>query len=133
MNPSRELDALIAEKVFGFELIDDFWFKDETKITMRIPLYSTDIAAAWEVVEKIHKSKFDFSNGGLANEKSNSRTELDIEIFHNQAKDKSNGNTFWEVRFMDFNNNTFAMGNADTLPHAICLAALAAVGSKTDE
>lgn len=112
MKPGRELDALIAEKVFGavrtqekFQgyvpipgdpvyysevykyptgvnyLIDDP--KNRHGMMGGVPHYSTDISAAWEVVEKLNKQY----------------------SFHLNTK-----------------------GSADTAPHAICLAALKAVG-----
>lgn len=48
-----ELDALVAEKVMGFTVIYGFMqvFEDATPID--IPKYSTDIAAAWQIVEKM--------------------------------------------------------------------------------
>ena len=45
MPAGRELDALVAEKVMGW---DHYPSKHEI-----VPAYSTDIAAAWEVVEKM--------------------------------------------------------------------------------
>jgi len=72
MGAGREMDAIIAEKVMGFEMsnlslpaypkihladgitgeIDPYYSKD-------CPYYSTDIADAWGVVEKLGKSGFD--------------------------------------------------------------------------
>lgn len=66
LKPGRELDALVAEKVMGWARIimadqawadvSNNWHSDYMgtvggKRTV-IPLFSTDIAAAWEVVEK---------------------------------------------------------------------------------
>lgn len=64
MPAGRDMDKLIAEKVFGW---DDFWCNDrqlmgyppcEQVSIMEaerhpVPYYSTDIAATWEVVEKV--------------------------------------------------------------------------------
>ena len=51
LEAGRELDARVAEKVMGqgsgYPLPNDFHYIAE------IPYYSTDIAAAWEVVEKL--------------------------------------------------------------------------------
>ena len=64
-----ELDALIAEKVMGLKLrkkkvpnghghpaahynLVDFWYSDHEKIG-HLPHYSTDISAAWQVMEKL--------------------------------------------------------------------------------
>jgi hypothetical protein len=49
MNAGRELDALIAEKVFGQWLTSDRLYADHAPI----PAYSTDIAAAWQVWRKV--------------------------------------------------------------------------------
>lgn len=57
MKPGRELDALVAEKVIGKKHnqpgtmggdLDELY-------GMAAPHYSTDIAAAWEVVEKMRE------------------------------------------------------------------------------
>lgn len=49
---SRELDALVGEKVMGLPHIvksgGEYW---ETALTL-VPSYSTSITAAWEVLEK---------------------------------------------------------------------------------
>ena len=63
---SREMDALVAEKVMGFHLMRYINYPDREPVInpamfppdytdeqIRIPNYSTDIAAAWLVVEKI--------------------------------------------------------------------------------
>jgi hypothetical protein len=58
MQAGRELDALVAEKVFSFTLAshsaeEDLWVHEPNDIlSWPLPTYSTDIAAAWEVVEK---------------------------------------------------------------------------------
>ena len=61
---SRQTDALIAEKVFGWEIEwiggepNRHWRPDDGR-TGRwndlLPKYSTDIAAAWQIVEQITK------------------------------------------------------------------------------
>jgi len=62
MKPGRELDALVAEKVMGWtyghpcpEGMDCLhWADEKGKVRdYKPPQYSTDIAAAWEVVEKM--------------------------------------------------------------------------------
>ncbi len=56
MNPGRELDALIAEKVMGyFKLVDDcntYWVDADGDEPMHSHDYSTDIASAWLVVKR---------------------------------------------------------------------------------
>lgn len=65
MPAGRELDALVAERVMGLEKhgglnaagtsTSEVWMKDGKQISFaEPPTYSTDIAEAWEVVEKIH-------------------------------------------------------------------------------
>lgn len=140
MTPGRELDALIAEKVMGYTrgvdsftltsyrtpqypngvpveqdvlrphdpdsgpdlcLEDEFW---------SVTPYSTDIAAAWTVVEKIKTLKIE----GV----------FLIEYTpHNKNKQWACG---WD-NYGDF-NGSFGM----TPPLAICLAALKAVGVDPD-
>ena len=59
MEAGPELDALVAERVMGWTRNDKgFWFKPGKRHNwnhdgLDPPPYSTDIAAAWEVVEKI--------------------------------------------------------------------------------
>ncbi len=74
MNPGRELDALIAKKVMGLDVQRNksgskrggyyysigpvHWhdFSGDMQLANPLPNYSTDIAAAWEVVEKLRAS-----------------------------------------------------------------------------
>ena len=54
MEAGREMDALVAEKVMGLSyILFDGTDPHQEELT---PHYSTDIAAAWEVVEKLRKS-----------------------------------------------------------------------------
>ncbi len=58
LKPGRELDALIGEKLFGvrYEFVhDDYMIPDpEDPIAYDVcPHYSTDITAAWQVLEKL--------------------------------------------------------------------------------
>lgn len=98
MKPGRELDALVAEKVMGWTEVCGYEgeYKGYWKI---LPKYSTDIAAAWAVVE--------------------------LPLFDGWAIGR-NASGKWEV-FNPWENN-FVVSVADTAPHAICLAALKAVG-----
>lgn len=130
MKPGRELDALIAEKVMGWKWFSrsDFirdpsdpgftpWekrlyppgFKCEWHVPPRgvqemqfdIKPYSTDIAAAWEVVEKME---------GVWDICSRARGWVVGLAVRSEGSDKI----------------VYAEGG--TAPHAICLAALRAVG-----
>jgi hypothetical protein len=64
MKPGRELDALVAEKVMGLPNVRKYMSRyvhdnhpEKAWVTgiVDIPEYSTDISAAWEVVEKMHE------------------------------------------------------------------------------
>ena len=62
MEAGRELDALVAAKVLGWEWIDamDMWYDMSDSHTLlapdELPEFSTDIAAAWHVVEHLDKA-----------------------------------------------------------------------------
>lgn len=114
MKPGRELDILIAEKVIGEKVIeldecngiDNLWLSKNRgyRDYVELPCYSTEIASAWEVVNKLILDSYDFNilvwKSGV-NVEVGCNGDLDIEI------------------------------GSDSLPHAICLAALKAVGHET--
>jgi len=124
VKPGRELDALVAEKVFGAVVswdkyaggnhphspsintpecpscgYDGHWDHDA------VPNYSTDISAAWQVVDRL------------------------TEVFADMELTVDKG--MWECLFdtREIVPEHFLAG-ADTAPHAICLAALKAVEAK---
>ena len=83
---------------------------------MVVPRYSTSIAAAWEVVEKLRAMNSTlelYSPGALVND------EMGIHAVEWQATFKS-----WEEPWGPHGPSV----EAQTAPHAICLAALKAVG-----
>lgn len=104
MKPGRELDMLVAEKVMGLnntEYVKE-WTQEQMKIVQGwwpklYPNYSTDIAAAWEVVEKIQCRSFEL----------------------NWHLDSYNFVRIYKAKFQTTN---FVYG--ETAAHAICLAAL---------
>lgn len=114
MEPGRGLDALIAEKIFeqpsievpsdrpvtATELTDR-----EVRLALILP-YSTDISAAWPIVEKF-KNEGNYKLVISAYPKDEVWT---IKAYHREGYSKS------------------CSTSAETLPHAICLAALKAVG-----
>jgi hypothetical protein len=55
MEPGRELDALVAEKVMGLKSIAPNSAMDG-EYPVWIPAYSIDIAAAWQVVERMGRT-----------------------------------------------------------------------------
>jgi hypothetical protein len=82
MEAGRELDALVAEKVMGIkayrvnqdmevftnrrQFLDkgDYWYTPSKDATHALPYYSTDIAAAWLVVEKMRGPDFRLNKDG---------------------------------------------------------------------
>jgi hypothetical protein len=97
MEPGRELDALVAEKIFGVKNPDLRWSP------------STNISAAWEVVEKMSKTYFS-------------------EMAMTELEDGAWG---WMARFILVLNEPYTVNGyratAKTASEAICKAALLAV------
>lgn len=140
MKPGRELDALVAEKVMGWKGCDstETWVRWEhgdpgdewTNIdkewcrgaghpptphfgTVPIPRYSVKIDDSWKVVEKLRKTHCCLTL----------KSEYDFvwECYAIQDHNDSEHNSEVIRRY-----KIYAM--ADTAPHAICIAALKAVG-----
>lgn len=119
MNAGRELDALVAEKVMGWSGIDKKWDYETNESFLggktpdwdgrqfyEVPHYSTDIAAAWLVVEKLRTPNWEF--------------QLDHTRF-----------MIWHCRIETTAGEGSASSDSsqgETAPLAICLAALKAVG-----
>ena len=112
---NREVDALVAKEVFGCQV--EYWEDDGTPYcgckdkehkwydprgcACRLKYYSTEIEAAWEVVEKLRCE------------------EMELRITYiNQ----------WACSFSHGRVSPVYSVEADTGPMAICLAALKAVG-----
>lgn len=106
LKPGRELDALVAEKVMGVK--DPQMFPN---FGAAVPRYSTDIASAWLVVEKMRENIKDvLTLAGPSDETPKWWATFDKK-WHGRAS-----------------QNLFEWESGDTAPHAICLAALKAVG-----
>jgi hypothetical protein len=110
MKPGRELDVLVAEKVMGVKNPPETELSDGYVVTMDVYLipkpYSTDIAAAWEAVEKL---RINFP-------------EMKLSVY-------TKGSEGWGCEFScknEFGWDVEQIGS--TAPHAICLAALKAKG-----
>lgn len=104
MEPGRELDALVAEKVMGVT------FKKEwLHISDTCPRYSTSIEAAWQVVKKM-------------------KEQYAIEIHIRGGAYGCNVEAGDEVT-----SYFVATSEADTAPLAICLASLKAVGYEVEK
>lgn len=65
LNPGRELDAIIGRNLFGYRLcsvqdVEDYHFfhgKGDVEAYSPLPHYSTDVAAAWEVINMLDKDR----------------------------------------------------------------------------
>lgn len=124
MNAGIELDILIAEKIFGLEVVknksgskrggfyysvgepdwDDFY--GDMQLANPVPIYSLDIATAWEVVEKLFELGWD-CEVSMYRAEQGPRYRVDVRVIEHQ-----------EHGATEF---------ADTAPLAICLAALKAL------
>lgn len=110
--PGPGLDTLIAERVVMSNKIDLAFVEavDPVSKTVTIqtrfeyPPYSTDIRCAWEVVEKMK-------------EKTNTFHLVYMPV-----------DQTWDARFRVLKETDPRDGWEETAPHAICLAALKAVG-----
>lgn len=118
MNPGRELDAQVAEKVMGLPPAGEIGTSDSWSCER----YSTDIASAWTVVERIKDlepdgSQFPTITGGPP--------EFTIQY------DRRTG--LWYAGWQAFDEMTGVGGfskitaRSETAPHAICLVALKSV------
>lgn len=128
MEAGRELDALVAEKVMGYEVFrsdhaeyvqgrdwadpgEPLYYPDGIeRQAATVPEYSTDIAAAWPIAQKLGLALVPQSDGDgfrwLA-------TDVHAVNYSNVITVEPKDGTEY---------------SADTAPHAICLAALRAVG-----
>lgn len=143
MKPGRELDALVAEKVMGWRahspgypsLVDingvpTGWLASGQGSQGDDPDFrpSTDIAAAWEVVEKISQLFKDkmikWSDSLLMEELCNGIRIQKVDDYWKAGLTSGEDSLHGEEH--PFMANRSAVG--ETAPHAICLAALKAVG-----
>lgn len=120
LEAGRDMDALVAHKIMGY-YVDrwspdfseiDYWYRTEpqpwysgshNEQTKIVPHYSTDIAAAWQVVERLWSKH--------------------LYYFYLSYYESIN----W-VRIVGTAPAEVWHGNAETAPLAICRAALKAVG-----
>jgi hypothetical protein len=142
MTPGRELDALVAERVMGWRWLpvrfvwDDeplvyllppggitedvnsttsgAW--DENRVWHSMPCYSTDIAAAWEVVEKMQAAGW----GWCLEQHENA--DVPTAWFLRASEIGRN------ARFSSPEQMEEKRSASGAMPHAICIAALKAVG-----
>lgn len=117
MRAGRDLDALVAEKVMGTDVGDIFYDATHQEIMPSVPSYSTDMAAAWQVVEHL------LAKGRPLALQAPGSYDMNEE-YHQFTR--------WMAGFSGGVGFTEEV-EADTAPLAICLAALKAVGVKLDD
>jgi hypothetical protein len=133
VKPGRFLDVLIAEKIFGLTdlaMPDDttptasFLIQRETKLMMT-PDYSTDIAAAWLVVERMLNSGKEHMRLAHYQDYGDMKKVGAIGIGGPEHLSVRHWSC-WLPGCFQFDVK------GETAPHAICLAALHAVGHPID-
>ena len=110
MSPGRDLDRLIAEKVMGRKVYGDRISRESPELDIPecwLPRYSTDISAAWEVLEKVCEGTDWSPQVGLKS----------CMMFGGFVND-------WGLK----PTKNVMITEAESAPHAICLAALKAMG-----
>jgi hypothetical protein len=120
MQAGREMDALIAREVMAFDYDfiksrNECRFIDQEGNTYRaedLPRFTEDIAAAWQAVAKMREKGFDFFAEWVTENAVSRLNSLPWACF---APDDNDGD------FADFT------ATAETMPLAICRAALLAV------
>ena len=121
MKPGREMDALVAERVMGWRVMAEYepgvikCLVDGNQCEVNppeFPRYSTDIAAAWEVVmELLHRG---FSTAIESEDRG-------AHWFRISGGEAPEGPCYLP-------NGEVCCSSLVSAPHAICLAALKAVG-----
>lgn len=119
MKPGRELDALVAEKVMGRSKTVVLGY---LTITRPVPHYSTDISAAWEIVEELSKRRAGPSN------------DLEFDDIHMWCDRRKllHGSGVHTRYIATFDGLMEYNGEGETMAHAICLAALKILEVKDD-
>lgn len=110
LTPSSEFDSLYDERGPVYEL---------HKGIEPVPFYSTDIAAAWLVVEKLAQDGDEHPACIQKGLPAYGDHDTPFEVYKNYA-----GYPGWTCYFADYE----VCAHADTAPLAICLAAIKAVG-----
>jgi hypothetical protein len=119
MQAGRDLDALVAEKVMGKDpavFNAPVSYYEAASEGLRLPLYSTSIADAWLVVEKLRLRV-------VPNAESLTGMEEEMPIYV-RSNDEGKWECGWELNYYTRGHEAVA----ETAPLAICKAALAAVG-----
>jgi len=124
----RELDAMVAEHVMGWYRTAMDWFVRKGKFRREPKPYSTDIAAAWLVVEAMRERGWSVFIDDMPDGASAQVVNLNCE---HHADEHDTGS---------YASGTFRGGycalseaKAPKAPRAICLAALRALGVEVPE
>ena len=126
MNPGKELDVLVAEKVMGlYSIVRDFDLPASEREPTALP-YSTDIGAAWGVVEKLGQERIPkrVISGEVQKYCLWLHQDIDGTFVAHFSPDENMKMSI---------SAGFPTGSNTTAPHAICLAALKAVGYTVGE
>jgi len=126
VNAGRELDAVIAEKVMGYKYSDQFkaYVHNERAIDYSYaPPFSTDIAWAWEVLNKLNFSVIKTPDGFISGEAEYQFGQSQTSGYEEWPEDYNIGYA------IPAENNPV---ECETAPHAICLAALKVIGAIKD-
>lgn len=123
MKAGFDLDVLVAERVMGFKEssvkgIGRTWNRKNDDDDFYLKRYSTDIAAAWEVFEKVKDKGLELGWN----------KEHEKWFCTNLSEDFRYGLSLSDKEFKESFNETSIAVLADSAPIAICLAALKAVG-----
>ena len=108
MKPGNELNAIVAEKIFGWEIYQDQDQRDRSYVKHNagggylLPDFSCDMGAAYQVVQEMIKR--DYVNR--------------FTMVETQS---------WHKCYFGKDNDEFAE-KGESVPHAICMAALKAEG-----
>ncbi len=128
LEAGQDLDILIATKIMGLIVVktksgskrggyyytigaphwDDF--AGDMQLSNPVPHYSTDLNTAWEVVDKLFDLQFDLSLEYYLDADNKRMARVDFAHMSKQ-----------ELSYLEF---------SESVPHAICLAALITLGAK---
>lgn len=144
MDVGRELDALVAEKVMDLrvrKVIVSEWVRERNyadpgdyvidwspdKTSSLCPEYSTDIAAAWRVVNAIH----DMISNEARDGKRRDLNFLELSVLSRYGATAATFDLEITSEWYEFANSLPFGARGDSPAHAICLAALKVVGGRS--
>ena len=129
MKPGRELDAMIAERVMHWKTFagePGYGRKPERLISLildPIPHYSTEIAAAWFVVDAIH----DLISNRASDGKRTDINFLQLAVLGWYEGVAVSFNPNNRLNWWEYTDRIPFSASGETAAHAICLASLKVV------